>query len=232
MARDFVAYRVVVTGGTGALGSAIVGQLLARGAEVFVPCFDEAEIGRFPFVEHPKVHLTPGVDLARDAHARCFYDAIPGTLWASIQVVGGFAMAPLAETSGEELERLLRLNAVTCFNACREAAARMGERGGRLVNVAARPALIPVAGMAAYAASKAAVVSLTRCLAEELAPQKIWVNAVAPSIMDTAANRQAMPDADFHLWPKTDDVAASALALASPDNRCARGAVTPVYGRS
>jgi len=231
-ARDFVAHRVAVTGGAGALGAAVVGQLLARGAEVFIPVFDEAELALFPFADHPKVHLTSGVDLARDDHARAFYEAIPGALWASIHLVGGFAMAPLAETSGGDLERLLRVNAVTCFNACREATGRMGDRGGRLVNVAAKPALIPRGGMTAYAASKAAVASITACLAEELAGRGVWVNAVAPSIMDTPANRRSMPDADPSAWPTTDDVAAAILSLASPDNRCLRGAVAPVYGRS
>jgi NAD(P)-dependent dehydrogenase (short-subunit alcohol dehydrogenase family) len=86
--------------------------------------------------------------------------------------------------------------------------------------------------MAAYTASKAAVAALTAALAEEVAKSGILVNAVAPSIMDTPANRQAMPKADFSLWPKVEEVAATILFLASPENRVTRGAVVPVYGRS
>ena len=79
-------------------------------------------------------------------------------------------------------------------------------------------------------ASKAAVAALTAALAEEVAKSGILVNAVAPSIMDTPANRQAMPKADFGLWPKVEEVAATILFLASPENRVTRGAVVPVYG--
>jgi NAD(P)-dependent dehydrogenase (short-subunit alcohol dehydrogenase family) len=86
--------------------------------------------------------------------------------------------------------------------------------------------------MAAYTASKAAVAALTVALAEEVAKSGILVNAVAPSILDTAANRQAMPKVDHALWPKVEEVAATILFLASPDNKVTRGAVVPVYGKS
>jgi NAD(P)-dependent dehydrogenase (short-subunit alcohol dehydrogenase family) len=106
--------------------------------------------------------------------------------------------------------------------------------GGRILNVATRPALEwrAGAGMAAYTASKAAVAALTVALAEEVVNSGILVNAIAPSTMDTPANRQAMPDADPAAWAKVEDVAATILFLASPDNRVTRGAVVPVYGRS
>jgi NAD(P)-dependent dehydrogenase (short-subunit alcohol dehydrogenase family) len=106
--------------------------------------------------------------------------------------------------------------------------------GGRIVNVAARPALEwrAGAGMAAYTVAKAGVAALTVALAEEVAKEGILVNAVAPSIMDTPANRAAMPTANFENWPKVDEVAATILFLASPDNKVTRGAVVPVYGRS
>jgi NAD(P)-dependent dehydrogenase (short-subunit alcohol dehydrogenase family) len=86
--------------------------------------------------------------------------------------------------------------------------------------------------MVAYATSKAGVAALTLALAEELAPEGIWVNAVAPSIIDTPANRAAMPKADHSRWPSTHDIASAIVQLASPENRCVRGAVVPVYGRS
>ena len=113
------------------------------------------------------------------------------------------------------------------------AIARNGE-GGRIVNTAARPALEwrTGAGMTAYTASKAAVAALTAALAEEVAKAGILVNAVAPSIMDTPANRNGMPKADHALWPKVEEVAATIVFLASPENRVTRGAIVPVYGKS
>ena len=110
----------------------------------------------------------------------------------------------------------------------------MENRGGRIVNVAARPALEwrGGAGMTAYAAAKSAVAALTGALAEEVASEGILVNAVAPSILDTPANRRAMPDADYAVWPQVEEVAQTILFLASPDNRVSRGAVVPVYGRT
>jgi NAD(P)-dependent dehydrogenase (short-subunit alcohol dehydrogenase family) len=86
--------------------------------------------------------------------------------------------------------------------------------------------------MTAYTASKAGVAALTAALAEEVAKDGILVNAVAPSIMDTPANRQALPKADYALWPKTDEVAATIAFLASPENLVTRGAIVPVYGKS
>ena len=142
----------------------------------------------------------------------------------------------MSETTKADLMQQVDMNFVTCFLCCRAAVNAIAKTGagGRIVNVAARPALEwrSGAGMAAYTASKAAVAALTVALAEEVAKQGILVNAVAPSIMDTPANRQAMPKADHAAWPKVEEVAATILFLASPDNKVTRGGVVPVYGRS
>ena len=165
-----------------------------------------------------------------------FYGRLP-QLWASVQCAGGFAMEAFAETSLEDFQRLQAINATSCFLSCREAvrafARNPGGAAGRLVNVAARPALQPPAGagMVAYAISKAAVATLTMALGEELAGDGIWVNAVAPAIIDTAANRAAMPEADHSRWPSAADLAETIVFLASPSNRSTRGAVVPVFGR-
>jgi NAD(P)-dependent dehydrogenase (short-subunit alcohol dehydrogenase family) len=109
-----------------------------------------------------------------------------------------------------------------------------GGAGGRIVNVSARAGLEwrSGAGMTAYTVSKAGVAAFTAALAEEVAKDGILVNAVAPSIMDTQANRSAMPKADTALWPKVEEVAATVVFLASPDNRVTRGGIVPVYGKS
>ena len=222
---------VVVTGGTGALGRAVVAQLLAEGGTVHVPVFHEGQ--RAGVEESPRLHLHGGVDLTSEASTERFFAAVGG-VFASIHVAGGFAMGPIETTSGDEFERLMRLNAGTCFNTCRAAveAMRADGGGGRIVNVAARPAIVPTGGMVAYAASKAAVASMTRCLAEEVAAEGIWVNAIVPSIMDTPANRAAMPDVDPSSWPTTQEVASTICFLASPENASTRGALVQVDGRA
>ena len=204
---------MAVTGGTGALGTAVVKRLLDAGASVHIPVFEGRELESFYMRD--EVTLVEGIDLTDESSAARFYSS-PPTLWASIHLAGGFAMAPLMETSGEDFTRLMRRNALSCFLSCQCACRRLRERGegGRLVNVAARPALVPTPGMAAYAASKAAVLALTMSLSEELAGDGIWVNAVVPSIMDTPANRRAMPDADPSMWPTTGEVAETIFFLA------------------
>jgi NAD(P)-dependent dehydrogenase (short-subunit alcohol dehydrogenase family) len=232
---DFRDRHVVVTGGTGALGSAVVAELIARGASCHVPYLVEKEAQRFAYRDHAQVRLIAGGDLADEAAVARVFDAVP-RLWASIHIAGGFAAAPLAATAKNDLMQQVDMNFTTCFLCCRAAVSAMAQTGdgGRIVNVAARPALEwrSGAGMVAYTASKAAVAALTVALAEEVAKQRILVNAIAPSILDTPANRQKMPKADHAAWPKTEEVAATILFLASPANQVTRGAVVPVYGGS
>jgi NAD(P)-dependent dehydrogenase (short-subunit alcohol dehydrogenase family) len=232
---DYRDRRVVVTGGTGALGSAVVASLLRAGAFCHVPYIDKAEAERFALRDDPNVMLVPVADLSDEAAVIRFYDVVP-QLWASIHLVGGFAMSPVANTSKADLMKQIEMNFTTAFLCCKAAVNTMlrAGRGGRIVNVASRPALEwrLGSGMAAYAASKAAVAALTTALGEEVVREEILVNAVAPSTMDTAANRRAMPTADHSIWPKVEEVAAVISFLASPENRVTRGAVVPVYGSS
>jgi NAD(P)-dependent dehydrogenase (short-subunit alcohol dehydrogenase family) len=184
---------------------------------------------------HAKVELIADIDLAQEAAVARLYGSVP-RLWASIHLVGGFAMAPVAETTKSDLMKQIEMNFVTAFLCCRGAVKAMtaAGAGGRIVNVATRPALEwrAGAGMAAYTASKAAVAALSVALAEEVVKAGILVNAIAPSTMDTPANRQSMPKADHAAWAKVEEVAATILFLASPENRVTRGAVVPVYGRT
>lgn len=230
---DYRDRHVVVTGGTGALGVAVVGALVEAGAICHVPYVVAAEAERFALREHARVQLNPMRDLADEADVARLYGKVEN-LWASIHLVGGFAMAPVVQTSKAELMKQIEMNLVTSFLCSRAAVTAMTGHGGRIVNVAARPAIEPRlgAGMAAYAASKAAVAAFTIALAEEVASLGILVNAVAPSIMDTPANRATMPKADHAAWPKVEEVAATILFLASPQNKVTRGAIAPVYGRA
>jgi len=237
---DFAGSHVVVTGGTGALGRAVVGALRAAGAICHVPNLVATELDHFPYISDAGVHIVRGVDLEDEMAVRRFYQSLP-PLWASVHLAGGFAMAPIAEMSAVDFMAQFRMNALSCFlcSAAAVAAFRArrepgpgGTPGGRIVNVAARPALEPRlgAGMIAYTASKSAVAALTQALAQEMTDEQIWVNAVAPSVLDTPANRAAMPDADYRRWVAPADLAEIVTFLASPANRVTRGAVIPVYG--
>ena len=230
---DFRDRHVVITGGAGALGTAVVQALIGHSAICHVPCRDEAEAQRFSLREHKQVKISVAGNLADEAAIGRLYQPI-GPLWASIHLAGGFAAGALREADVATLRTQIDMNLMTCLLCCRAAIGAIGTDGGRIVNVAARPALEwrSGTGMVAYAASKAAVAALTAGLGEEVARDGILVNAVAPSIMDTPANRAAMPKADFSLWPKVEEVAATIVFLASPDNRVTRGAIVPVYGRS
>jgi NAD(P)-dependent dehydrogenase (short-subunit alcohol dehydrogenase family) len=232
---DYRDRHVIVTGGTGALGGAVVNMLVQAGAICHVPYIDRAEADRFALREHANVKLVADVELTHEAATARLYGGVP-KLWASLHLVGGFAMGAVGDTTKAELMQQLEMNFVTAFLCCRAAVNVMkgtGE-GGRIVNVATRPALEWRAGsgMAAYTASKAAVAALTVAFAEEVVGSDILVNAVAPSTMDTPANRRAMPKANHAAWAKVEEVAATILFLASPENRVTRGAVVPVYGRS
>jgi NAD(P)-dependent dehydrogenase (short-subunit alcohol dehydrogenase family) len=204
---------VVVTGGRGALGEGVVAVLAARGAIVHVP---------------PRE-----VRLDDEAATVAFYAGLP-PLWASIHLVGGFAMTAIAETTLADFEQQWRTNTVTCFLACREAvkALRKTGGGGRIVNVASRAALVPAPGMTAYAASKAGITAFTQSLAAEVLGDGILVNAVLPSTIDTPANRKAMPKADHAAWPSPAQIGETIAFLASPANALTSGALVPVYGRA
>jgi NAD(P)-dependent dehydrogenase (short-subunit alcohol dehydrogenase family) len=230
---DFRNRHVIVTGGAGALGTAVVTLLIEAGALCHVPCLNEAEAARFRLRDHKQVTVTVTGSLTEEPAIEKLYRG--GTaLWASIHTVGGFAASALRDTDLATIRQQLDMNLISCILCCRAAVRAMTGAGGRIVNVAARPALEPRtgAGMAAYTASKAGVAALTAALAEEVAKDGILVNAVAPSIMDTPANRQAMPKADYVPWPKVEEVAATIAFLASAENRVTRGAIVPVYGKS
>ncbi|MDQ2704484.1 MAG: SDR family NAD(P)-dependent oxidoreductase, partial [Pseudomonadota bacterium] len=164
-----------------------------------------------------------------------FYAAIPD-LWASIHCAGAFAMSPVGEKASDAFAAMIDANARTAFLCCHAAARAMRatKTAGRIVNVTARPGLDPRRGaaMSAYAASKAAVAAIAVALAEELKGDGILVNAVAPSTLDTPANRKAMPKADFSKWVDLDAAAEAIVHLASPENATISGALVPIYGRA
>jgi NAD(P)-dependent dehydrogenase (short-subunit alcohol dehydrogenase family) len=226
---------VVVTGGTGALGTAVVTRLLDQGAVCHVPNTHASVPGSFPYSAHDRVRLKNNVYLADVDTVDSYYAGIP-ELWASIHLAGGFSGASIEKTEAATFEEMMETNVHTAFLCCRAAVRSMvaSGNGGRLVNISARPGLDPRrgAGMIAYAASKAAVAALTVALAEEVKSKGILVNAVAPSTLDTPANREAMPNSDFAKWVSLDAAAEAIVYLASPINQAMSGTLVPLYAQA
>ncbi|PAQ07936.1 SDR family NAD(P)-dependent oxidoreductase [Mesorhizobium temperatum] len=226
---------VVVTGGTGALGGAVVGKLLEQGAVCHVPNAHAAAPAHFPFPAHERVMLAHNVDLADPAKVDAFYASVTD-LWASIHLAGGFTAAPVEKIEPASFTEMMDTNARTTFLCCRAAIRSMLESSvsGRIVNVTARAGLDlrRGSGMVAYAASKAAVAAMTVAMAEELKGKGILVNAVAPSTLDTPATRADMPAADFGKWVSLEAAAEAIAYLASPANLAMSGTLVPLYGRA
>lgn len=235
METGFAGKTVVVTGGTGALGAAVLAKLLDEGAVCHVPTSHAATPKDFVLAGHDRVKLVPDVDLGDAKSVDAFYASVPG-IWASIHCAGAFAMSPIGEADAKVFDDMIDANAKTAFLCCRAAARSMLASGtaGRIVNVTARGGLDPRkgAGMSAYTASKAAVAAMTVALAEELKGEGILVNAVAPSTLDTPANRKAMAKADFSKWVSLEAAAEAIAHLASPKNATISGALVPLYGRA
>jgi NAD(P)-dependent dehydrogenase (short-subunit alcohol dehydrogenase family) len=225
--------KVVVTGATGALGSAVVAVLLERGAECHLPIREAALPAHLAWKDDARVIATSEMALDDEAAVTRYYAGLPA-LWASVHLVGGFAMKPLVDTTLAELRAQYDLNTVTCFLCSREAvrAMRQTGEGGRIVNVTSRASVSSSPGMLSYTMAKAAVTSLTQSLAAELVAERILVNAVSPSLIDSPANRASMPDADFATWPKAAEIAEAIAYLISPANTLTSGAIVPVHGRA
>lgn len=228
---DFTGKHIVVTGATGALGGAVVGLFVERGATCYLPVMEAVVPPHLPV--GTSVIAATGVVLTDEDAVTRYFASIPSP-WASIHCVGGFAMSSITETSLAQYEGQHAINAVSAFLCCREAvrSMRLTGNGGRIVNVISRAALQPAGGSIAYTASKAQVAALTQALAAEVASDRILVNAIAPAIIDTEANRRAMPKADTSTWAKPRAIAETIAFLASPANTLTSGALVPVYGRA
>ncbi len=218
---------IAITGGQGVLGHAVAALALDRGLRVAV-------IDHAPATGTGDVLDVGGVDLTdADQAERAIREVGDhfGRLDALANIAGGFVWRTVEE--GEPAwDRMFALNLTTALNASRAALPWLkASDAGRIVNVGALGAVKAVAGMGAYAASKAAVHRLTEALAEELKATPVAVNAVLPSILDTLQNRRDMPDADPATWVSPTDLAEVILFLASPASRAMTGALVPVAGR-
>lgn len=221
----------IVTGATGALGSAVAEGFLAEGAKVHATYLSDerAEPSREALGQADSLALHK-VDLTDEPAVNALFDEIvaaEGRVDVLANIAGGFAGGAMADSSLARLEEMLSVNLTTCFLCCRKAAEMMKE-GGRIINVAAQAARRPTARRACYVAAKSAVLGLTGVLARELAPKGVTVNAVLPGTIDTPANRRAMPDADFGKWTSPRAIAEVLVFLASDTAAGVNGAEIPV----
>jgi len=219
---------LVVTGGHGVLGRAVVEAALARGLKVAVIDHATGE------GELDGVLELGGVDLTDSSAAGAAMASVVerfGAIDALLNIAGGFVWQKTDDAT-PAWDRMFALNLTTALNASRAALHYLkASADGRIINVGSAAALKAGAGMGAYAASKGAVHSLTQALAEEVKTTSVTVNAVLPSVLDTPANRADMPDADPATWVAPADLAQVMLFLASPDSRAMTGALVPVTGR-
>jgi NAD(P)-dependent dehydrogenase (short-subunit alcohol dehydrogenase family) len=157
-----------------------------------------------------------------------------GRIDVLVNLVGGFFGGPMIhETEEQDWDRIMNLNLKSQFLACKAVLPFMIQKKyGRIVNVASESALHGEATLGVYSVSKSGVVRLTETIAEEVRAEGITANCVMPRIIDTPANRKAMPDADFSLWPKPSEVATLILFLASDEASAITGASVPLIGRA
>lgn len=205
-----------MTGGTGALGRVVAQRLVNDGARVHATWISSRDEAASEAVTMHEADVTSPQTV--DALFKQIKDA-EGGLDILCNIVGGFAWAPLADTSPAIWRKMMDMNATSAFLCSRDAAPVLRKSGrGRIVNVASGPALDRgAANMSAYAAAKAAVLNLTYSLSKELIADRITVNAIVPSIIDTPDNRKAMPDADEATWLKPEAIADVVAWLASDE---------------
>ena len=228
---------VLVAGGTGGLGHAVSLAFLQEHAKVVVTYRNQEEFVALRSAAGANGSLLEGrrVDVTDEAAVQQLLDGILAEysqLDVMVNAIGGYAGGPkFWEVETEVFDRMLMLNLRSGLLLSRAVIpAMLKRRRGAIVNVASRAALDHAAGAAAYAASKAGALAMIDSVAEDLKGTGVRVNSVLPSIIDTEANRKAMPRADFEKWPKPQDIARVILFLCSDDARVIHGAAIPVYG--
>lgn len=219
---DLTGRHVIITGAGGGLGSGVLEAFLGAGAQV-------TAVTHSPAKEPIDGVRYETVDLTDDDAVGGLFDRVP-TPWAVVNTVGGFAPhAPLTELDGGELAKQFTLNLTTAALLTKHALRVMQEVGeGRIVHTASRAATVTKGAGFAYSVTKAGVLHLVEMAAQEVARTRIRVNAVSPSIIDTPANRAAMPKADHGAWPTPERIAQAYLFLADPASDLVNGANLPV----
>lgn len=220
----------LVTGANGGLGTYVTQALLDAGATVIglARKIEQSQFNHANFTALPaEISTASGAKAAVDSLVAQF-----GKLDIVAHTVGGFAGGQsIAETDDATFQRMFDVNLNSTFYLLRAAIPVMRKTGnGRIVAIGSRAALEPGAGVGAYSASKAAMVSLIRTIAQENKDAGITANAILPGTMDTPANRNSMPNSDFSKWVRPAAVASLIAWLVSDAGKDVNGAVIPVYG--
>ena len=238
MNLNFSGKIVLVAGGTGGLGRAVSLAFLAEGATVAVTYRNPEELAALQKTAGTGAALEGySIDVTDETAVRRFIDQLIAThhrLDVLVNTVGGYAGGiKLWDLESRTFDQMLALNLRAGFNLSRAAVGPMlRQNHGAIVNVAAKAALDHGGGAAAYAASKAAALAMIDSLGADLKGTGVRANSILPSIIDTDANRKAMPGADFSTWPKPEDIARVILFLSSDEAAVIHGAAIPVYGQS
>jgi NAD(P)-dependent dehydrogenase (short-subunit alcohol dehydrogenase family) len=230
---------VLVAGGTGGLGRAVSLEVLQQNAYVVVTYRAEEELDALRNLAGGNGSRLEGfsVDVTNEVEVTNLIEGIVarhGRLDAMVNTVGGYAGGiKLWELDTKVFDQMLALNLRSGYALARAAVRLMLKQGnGAIVNVAAKAAIDHAGGASAYAASKAAAVAMIDSLAEDLKGTGVRANSVLPSIIDTEANRRAMPSADYSKWPKPEDIARVITFLCSDDAKVIHGAAVPVFGNN
>ena len=239
MNKRFSGKLALVAGGTGGLGRAVTLAFLEEGAKVVVTYRDQKEWDDLKAIIAASISELAGhrVDVTDSAGVGELVQKIVaeyGHLDVMVNTVGAYAGGmKLWETDPKVFDQMLTLNLRAGYTLLRAVVPEMlMQKQGAIISVASKAALDHAAGAAAYAASKAAAVAMIDSLAADLKGSGVRVNSILPSIIDTPANRRAMPNADFAQWPKPEEIARVILFLCSDDARLIHGAAVPVYGNS
>jgi NAD(P)-dependent dehydrogenase (short-subunit alcohol dehydrogenase family) len=232
---DFSGQAIIVCGAGGNLGAAIGKELSGRGARLLLVDHHAGRLAETAEACAGESFQLGGMDLrksidAEKVAAECI--AHFGQIDGLANSVGGFAMGNVDADAAELWPRMMELNALTALNISKAVSKPMSSRGyGRILHVAAGAALKGASGMAAYSASKAALMRMAESLAEEVRADGVTVNCLMPAIIDTPQNREAMPKANFDAWVKPESAAKAAALLLSREAEAITGAAVPVLGR-
>jgi len=231
----------VIMGATGGLGTAIVDAFASRGDRVIAVARSRAEVSQLAS-KYPGVVTGDTADLTSRLAVDDLWERIDrvGTPRWVVNATGGYRGGKVVDSTPDDFTFMMDLNLGTAWWSCRAAARRMqivpspsggGQGGGCIVNVSSRSGLVAETGAAAYAVAKAGVITLTEVLAAELKASGVRVNVVVPAIIDTAANRQALPEKLMQKAVAPTEIAAVIAYLCSDAAVAITGTAIPVYGK-
>lgn len=229
----------LITGGTGALGRAVTTAFAEAGATVAVTYVVDGEVPECKecLGARADAPLFIKANVTVEAEIQKLIQTLTqrfGRIDILLALVGGYVGdLPVAQLPEATWDHMMNLNLKSAFLCCKHVVPVMQRKGGgRIVTVSSRAAIKVFPGISAYAVSKAGILTFTETLASEVLKDNILVNAILPSVIDTPANRKAMPNADYSAWVKPEDIARVLLFLCSEASREISGAAIPVYGRA